>query len=226
MDDHDRIRQQVERDLGDPAAWPPWPGRWLSEIATSLIDAVYSAQAVYETRNQKGILPKVKAWREGVGADDRDSLVALAVAIGDSPEAAARWATRFGNCSLAPGRRKRLPDDPLKSAAVRDAANRLISAGYGRSSDIGAEDRQPVRATMRSVSGIGKVTADYFLILLGHGGVKADVMVHRFLTRATERSFAVDEAVAAVTAVATRLGQPVTDLEHAIWAFESARAKG
>ncbi|MDZ7674555.1 MAG: hypothetical protein U5K30_05755 [Acidimicrobiales bacterium] len=79
---------------------------------------------------------------------------------------------------------------------------------------------------MRSVAGIGKVTADYFLMLQGHPGVKADVMVQRFIERATGRRHATDEAVDLVTDVAHSLGQRVIALEHAMWAFESAKAKG
>lgn len=224
-DDAHRIREQVERDLRDPSTWVPWPGGWPGEAATALIDAVYSARADYVTKHGKGVLAKVKAWRERSSAQERDSLSRLHAAIGDSPDEAARWASEFGSSSPAPGRRKRRPDDPLKSAAIRDAAKLLVSGGYERSSDISASDRQEVRTILRSVAGIGKVTADYFLMLVGHQGVKADVMVKRFLQRATDRSFSTDEAIAAVTAAARAIDQPVINLEHAIWAFESARSK-
>lgn len=189
------------------------------------MDAVYSARAAYETKHGKGVLPKVKAWREERSAEERDSLSRLHAAIGDSPEEAARWASEFGSSSPAPGRRKLRPDDALKSAAIRDAAKLLVSGDYERSSDILPAARQEVRAILRSVPGIGKVTADYFLMLLGHHGVKADVMVQRFLQRATDHTFTTDQAIAAVTATARAIDQPVINLEHAIWAFESARAK-
>ena len=51
------------------------------------------------------------------------------------------------------------------------------------SADVRPEPRQ--KATYTTVLGLGSVTWEYFLMLLGIPGVKADVHIRRFVERAT-----------------------------------------
>jgi hypothetical protein len=74
------------------------------------------------------------------------------------------------------------------------------------------------------VDGIGDATADYFLILLGHPGVKPDRMIHRFLRRVLGRSVTNAEAARLLECVAKQLRADLVRLDHAIWSLESLQA--
>lgn len=208
----------------DAAAWTPWPGGWRGEISTALIDAVFSAQATYKTRSGAGVHAQVVRWRE-LQPEHRNTLRGLRDEIrADGAEA---WARTFGNMQHSPSRWRRRPDTPWKGAAVLEAAEALADGrtGIDTADDVTLENSKLVGAALVSVPGIGRVTADYFLMLLGYPGVKADTMIRRYLDGATDRPpVSTDDAVAAVTSAAAQMGCDVVDLEHSIWALESARS--
>ena len=220
-DEIDRLCQYIDKELGDQTSWEPWPGGWPGEIATALIDAVYSARAQYRTRHGKGIHALVSAWREHRSAEERDSLQFIETEIGPNHPTALEWATAFGSTSPAPSRRSRRPDDPLKAAAVREASGRLRSIGIDHAGDVTVDRRDDALRELKAVPGIGDATSSYFLMLLGHPGVKPDVMIHRFLTAATGRTQSNRKAVELVFATASRFDARPVDLEHAIWAHGS-----
>ena len=197
----------------DGAAWTPWPGGWRAEISTALIDAVFSARATYKTSGGAGVHAQVVRWRELQPAH-RDSLRELRDEIETAgPEA---WARTFGNMQHSPGRSLRRPGAPWKSAAVLEAAEavntRALDTGsdIDSASDVTIANAKTVATALVSVPGIGCVTANYFLMLLGHPGVKADTMIRRYVARATSRNSA-------------SVNDDVVHLEHSIWAFERQR---
>lgn len=189
-----------------------------------MIDAVYSARAQYRTRHGKGVHALVTAWREQRSAEGRDSLQFIETEIGPDHATASEWATAFGSTSPAPSRRSRRPDDPLKAAAVRDASGRLRAIGIDHAGDVTVYRRDDALRELKAVPGIGEATSSYFLMLLGHPGVKPDVMVHRFLKAATGHTQGNRKAVELVFATAGRLDARPVDLEHAIWAHGSQRS--
>jgi hypothetical protein len=70
-----------------------------------------------------------------------------------------------------------------KAEAIVSAAARLAESDARHVSDIdrnSAEQRNAYCGTL----GLGPVTWDYFLMLVGHDGVKADTLVTRFVTEA------------------------------------------
>jgi hypothetical protein len=214
----DAIVASVRAKLGGQENWKRWPGGWPNEISTSLIDAVFSARATYSTSAGRGVHAQVQRWRQA-NEDQRNSLDAL---IGDIDRIGpASWARGFGNEQHAPGRARRHPDDPMKAAAVREAAMRLRAAGIDHAADISEEHKKDVDSLLRQVAGIGKATSAYFLMLLGLGGVKPDVMINRFLTEIADgRRLSHEQAVEELTAAAEQLGTTPHELEHAIWAWE------
>lgn len=220
----DQLAKHVGDELGEQVGWEPWPGGWPDEIATALIDAVYSARAQYRTRSGKGIHSLVTAWRAGRSTTERDSLRVLEAEIGRDHTAAASWSTAFGSMSPAPSRRRRRPNDPLKAAAVREACRGLRAIGVEHAGDVTVDRHLCVLTELKAVPGIGDATSSYFLMLLGHPGVKPDVMVHRFLAAATGRRHSNRETVELVVAAADRFDVRPVDLEHAIWAHESQRS--
>lgn len=214
------IVSQVEDNLGSRESWTAWPGGWPGEISTALTDAVFSARATYSTSTGRGVHRQVCDWREA-HPEQLDSLPKLAHAIGAQGPSA--WARAFGNEQHAPGRARSLPEDPTKAAAVRDAALKLRAAGIDSSTDVGPERTKEVNTLVQQVAGIGKATAAYFLMLLGFGGVKPDVMINRFLREATGKTLSHEQAVDELTDAARQLGTTPHELEHAIWAWERNR---
>lgn len=216
-------RLRAEGLVPGGAAWTPFPNGWPDEISTALIDAVFSARARYKTASGAGIHRLVSRWREEDAAP-RDSLPGLAEEIrAGGPRV---WADAFGNLQHSPRRVQRRPNAPWKSAAVLEAADALIDIGVITAGDVTDDSIGDVSRALRSVPGIGQVTADYFLMLLGRPGVKADTMVLRYLNDALGRERTTTaSAVAEVRAAADELGGDVVDLEHSIWALESARAR-
>ena len=79
---------------------------------------------------------------------------------------------------------------------------------------------------LRRVHGVAEATSTYSMMLLGYPGVKADVMIRRYVGRALGRTPATPaESVAAVTGAAAALGTKVMDLEHTIWEIERKRRR-
>lgn len=213
----------------DGAQWTPWPGGWRTEISTALIDAVFSARATYKTTGGAGVHSQVVRWRE-LQPEHCDTLQGLRdeiTAVGTEA-----WARTFGNMQHSPRRSQQRPDKPWKSAEVLEAAEALtegrggVGSGIDAAQDVTAANSKQVAATLTTVPGIGRVTADYFLMLLGYPGVKADTMIRRYLKPAFGgQAVSVKQSVAIVTGAAERIGCDVVDLEHSIWAFESARSR-
>jgi hypothetical protein len=216
------LLSQISRELGSRDTWPRWPGGWPGDIESALIDAVFSARAVYKTAQEKGVHARVTAW-QATRARSSYSLPALIDEIdGAGIEA---WAVSFGSSQVSPRRPTSAPGGATKAAAVRQAAQLLSDQDLKEASRIASESLTLARSTLRSVPGIGYATANYFTMLLGWPGMKPDSLVHRFLRRAIGKDSTNADAEVLVTEAAKSLGILPRDLEHAIWAFESEQAK-
>lgn len=188
-------------------------GGWPDEISTALVDAVFSIRARYEAATPgKGVLGRVESFRE-LHPDRRDDLEAL-VELGEGQLTDIMGATQTG------GR--------PKSHAVMEAAHALRDIGVNRAANLADRDIADVKATYTNVHGLGWITFEYFLMLLGRPGIKADTMVGRFVNSAL-RAQGLD------TVDAKRAHQLLTDifekynrahwkslstLDHAIWRYQ------
>ena len=82
-----------------------------------------------------------------------------------------------------------------------------------------------------SVLGLGPVTFEYFLMLLGVPGVKADRMILRFVSRAVGEPLDEPEVLQLVKDAHTELlAREIVDcslieFEHAIWRFERQQTR-
>lgn len=221
-DEQRAIRSAVDR-LGPSDGWSEYPGGWPGDIEAALVDAVFSARAVYLTSRGRGIQPLVVAWRGERRRAGRPNLEALRDEIEQvGPEA---WAASFGNSQHSPGRPNGAKGGPTKAAAVLEAAIALSSIGVSTAVDITESNVADVRAALRRVPGIGFATTNYFLMLLGRPAIKPDRMVHRFLARAVGRRLTDREAEMALTAIAADLGVDVHLLDYEIWKRESDAAR-
>ena len=182
-----------------------WPGQ--TELA--LVDSVMSIRARYGT-DTSGVLGRVLRYRSSTERRPLNDLSEFARL--DPQELRALLGSQRSG-----GR--------LKSEICLEVAQRLVDAGVSKSADLRPINPAQKRAWTGTV-GLGWITWEYFTMLLGHPGVKADTMINRFVSDA----FGLDtvtvdakRAHAAVTGAAKILGVEVRDLDHAIWRHESGR---
>jgi len=220
--DVEKVTARITSHLGPPSEWW-WPGGWPGDIEAALVDAVFSARAVYRSKNGKGIYANVAAWRAGRDRTDwsLDELIAEIDGMGVDA-----WAGHFGNRQHSPTRPPSAPGGPSKAATVREAAGALREQGINTATDIGLGNTETAQRVLAAVPGIGRGTANYFLMLLGAPGARPDRMVHRFLREAAGHAFSDAQAESAVIAAAERLSVQPHVLAHAIWRYESSKAPG
>lgn len=204
MADVDKVVAAAERM---PKPWKKYPGGYKNQIEAALIDAVFSIRSKYGSETT-GVRAVVGRYREAIGSPEPNELVRLASMDPDE----LTWVLQ--NAQTVSGR--------PKAEAVQEAARNLVHAGVQRTADL---DPSAHRAAYTRVHGLGKVTWEYFCMLLGHQGVKADAWVTRWVAQA----FGVESvdparANALVHEAAKRLDVGPTELDHAIWAH--ARRRG
>lgn len=198
--------QQLVRFITDELprdTWAPWPGGWPDQIEAALIDAVLSISAKYGTA-KNGVRGAVAHYRVAVGSDRPNDLGTLAAY---DPE---QLQVVLNNQKVS-GR--------TKASAIVEAANNLLAAGVNSAADL--DPRNPAhKKAYTDVHGLGWVTWEYFGMLLGKPGIKADRWIIRFVNRALCREAPAAEARSLLIEAARELNATPTELDHAIWAYE------
>jgi hypothetical protein len=215
-----RVLAHIRATIGGREQWDRWPGGWPNDIESALVDAVFSARAVYRSRHGRGVYANVVSWQRARNrsAYSFDALVAEIDAAGIPG-----WADWFGNHQLAPQRPDTAPLGRSKAAAVRESASKLRQVGINVAGQVTSDNATFVRLSLQSVPGVGYVTSNYFLMLLGVPGVKPDRMIHRFLKDAAGHSFTSARAEGVLKAAAELLDAQPNELDHAIWRYQRAR---
>ena len=195
----DRLVGRVEATGLEMRAVPDgWPGN----VELSLIDAVLSIRARYGVSADTGVRGAIKRYKTESGRTKWDDLGALA-------KVDAAWLE-----GVLENRQK--TGGAPKAEAIISAAGRLAQVGLVTSKDVdrnSAEQRKAYCGTR----GLGPVTWQYFLILVGHDGVKPDTLVTRFVETAIGRKPDARAVTGLVTDAAKRLGVPAAALDHSIW---------
>ena len=199
--------------------WREFRG-WPDDADAALIDTVLSTRSRYTTT----VLPRVRAWLDSPLRPAGRDLHAIVAA---GPDVLAKM---LNTRQFVPGRsRKRL----TKIAAIVDVATRLTSDEHrlNTADDLRAAahaDYGGLRQLIQRTRGVGPAQSSYFLMLLGVQGVKADTLVTSFVTRHVEppRPLGATEVEVIVSEAARRLGRTSIELDHAIWAKESAARAG
>lgn len=207
--------------IGERDEWTKWPGGWPDDIESALVDAVFSARAIYRSADGRGVHANVTKWR-GKRTRDVYSLDALVAEIAEDVPG---WADRFGSRQVSPGRPDAACGGRLKAATVREAACVLLRENINVADQIDVNTAPTVKRALCTVPGIGFATSNYFLMLLGAPGVKPDRMIRRFLKCAAGHAFTNAYAEQVLQEAAQRLGAQPHELDHAIWCYESARAR-
>lgn len=115
----------------------------------------------------------------------------------------------------------------LKAGAVVEAADGFVAAGVVNAQDFLDADKSEMKRDYTGVRGLGWVTFEYFSMLLGGPGVKADTMITRFVNNALVLASLekVDDRQARALVIdaycETKQAETLTHFEHAIWLYQS-----
>jgi hypothetical protein len=208
------LRRYVDHHLGDE--WVAWPGGRPGEAEVALVDAVMSIRARYGRPGREeqdvvlaptGVHRAVAGYRGLRGGGALDDLGVLS-------------GLDAGTLQQVVGAQK--TGGVPKAEAIVRAAGALRSLGVSGADDVRPDDPEQKRA-YTSVRGLGWVTWEYFGMLLGRPGVKADRWVVQAVTNAVGRSVTPMVARDVVLKTAEALDRNPTALEHALWAFERSR---
>ncbi|GLB68968.1 heme peroxidase [Arthrobacter mangrovi] len=201
-----RLVAAIETQLPTPLMDRPtgWPG----QIESALIDAVLSIRANYGSPTT-GVRAAVRRYKDDVQDDKPNDLRRLAEFDPD------KLAQVLGNRQVISG--------SLKAKCIIQAAANLARIGVQNSDDLDARDKEHKLAYV-SVHGLGWVTWEYFTMLLGLPGIKADTWIVRFVSQALARTVTPAEARSLLVASAEVLRIDATQLDHAIWDHVRRRA--
>lgn len=196
----EHIRHQL------PTTWTAWPGGWRDEVELALVDAVLSIRSRYGTATT-GVRKRVSLYRHQRGgrADDLTALAGMdPSALGDLLQTRQRTG------------------GALKAEAIVQAAVRLTAVGVRHAVDLDPNSPSQ-KAAYVGVTGLGPVTWQYLLMLVGKPGVKADTWICRFVEAALGRPVGPPEAEMLLRRAADALEVSATNLDHAIWSHMSRR---
>lgn len=190
-EDVDKVLAYIE---GTITEWKDMFDGWPGNIELALIDAVLSIQARYGSNPKTGILGALKRYRDASGRDGWDDLEILAAVESDQLMA------------TLPNRQK--SGGVLKAEAIVNAAKRISAIGVRHAADI-QPDSSAQRDAYCGTRGLGPITWQYFLMLLGNDGVKPDVLVTRFIEEALGRIVGYTEVIQIAKESGRRLDKSV-----------------
>lgn len=205
--------------LGDPAEWAA--ATTYTSLALATIDSLWSIGVRYA--GVRNVVARYRAYRSRDGADaENDTPADLANVIDGAggPETFAEIVENRQRTSSRGG--------ILKAEAVKLAAGILIDAGMSSPAEVSSATPArlaEVRSHWTAIPGQGSgLSWDYFLMLSGRQGVKADRMIRRFIADAVKRG---EQEISQVNAhqlvsdAAGHLGVSLSQLDFAIWRYQS-----
>lgn len=194
-----------------------YAGGWPHHLPLAILDAIYSIQTRYTTTNGKGLLPRLKNFKETHPQEAQDLRELLKLSTADIEDILGRGKT----------------SGTSKAQAALQVARNLteLTLPVYTAQDFNYLNADHERA-YRSVHGLGKVTYHYLGMLLGYGDVKPDTWIVRAVQRVADThqlGLSVTPTLARLivteTHKATSHGETVTHLDHAIWLNERTTAE-
>ena len=207
--------------LGNPAGWAPAPE--YRSTALAAIDAIWSIGVRYG--GVLNVIARYSAARVQRGADPQADTPADLLAFIEGCGSTEGFAASVNNRQRTSSR-----NGILKAEAVQEAAALLVAAGVEtphalRSLDTAA--RQRLEQRWRDIRGQASgLSWDYFVMLNGMSGVKADRMIRRFVAEALgarESEVQPPAARALIVAASEELGIDERVADFAIWEAMSSR---
>ena len=205
--DVDKVVAYLEQTITD---WKDMFEGWPGNVELALIDAVLSIQAVYGNDPTKGIRGSIQRYKDASGRDSWDDLGVLAELDADELMAT------LGNRQKTGG--------VTKASAITNAAKNFTAVGVAHAADVQPDSPEQRRAYC-DTKGLGPITWEYFLMLLGNDGVKPDVLVTRFVEEALGRKADYTEVISIIRESASRLGKTVGAVDHSIWTYINRRPR-
>lgn len=203
-----RFTQAARTALAHAPSGPP--AGWAGEVEAGLLDAVLSVRATYG-RPDTGVRAAVARWRDRCADERLDDLDRLATST------PTMVASVLGN-------QQRLSGDVPKSAAAVDVAQRLRHLGVRHAADLRAGSLDH-RGAVTGVVGLGPLTWDYLLLVLGVPDRLADRRLRAFAERVLGCEVSDDALVVLLEHAAQRLSLTVTALELALWRAQGRRGR-
>lgn len=222
--DEDLLRDRIIEEFGtDPESWFCPDG--YQSVALAILDSIYSTGNVYA--GVRNVIKRYRCLRKKEGANpEADTATDLINAFD-------RWGGVEGFV-LKTNNRWRTSSRhhaPYKAYAALEAAKVLAAHSLETVSDVverlserESRERSDIAKEWLAITGQSSgLTWNYFLMLLGIPGVKADRMVIRFVTETLRRpkDVSAKEASRLVEAVADDLNLNYIQLDHTIWRFKS-----
>lgn len=184
-----------------PAPLKARPFGWPDQIESALIDAILSIRAKYGSETT-GVRAAVRRYKNEIGDEKPNDLRRLAKFDAGVLEQI------LGNRQVISG--------STKASCIIQAAANLAQLGVHTSDDLDAGNAGHKHAYV-SVHGLGWVTWEYFTMLLGLPGIKADTWIVRFVGNSLGRGVSPTEARSLLIASADVLSVDAAQLDHAIW---------
>ena len=208
-------------ELGDPAEWKPAPE--YRSTALAAIDAIWSIGVRYG--GVVNMIARYSAARVEQGADAQADTPADLLVFIERCGSADAFAATVNNRQRTSSRNGILKAEAVQQAAALLVAHQVETPSALRSLDNSARARLETewRAIRGQASGL---SWEYFLMLNGMAGVKADRMIRRFVARALgvgESEVQPSTARALVVAASGELGIDERVTDFAIWEATSAR---
>ena len=214
----------VLRHLSDLEAEDGWkPAPEYRSVALALIDSIWSINVRY--RGVLNVIARYSAARVEQEADAQLDTPEVLLAFIESCGSADAFAEVVNN------RQRTSPRSGiLKAEAVQRAAAVLASYGVTTPEQVrvlDSETMSAIEADWRTIPGQGSgLSWEYFLMLCGIGGVKADRHIRRFVAealRVAEAQVTAGDARALVIAASDELGISWRVADYAIWNEMSSR---
>lgn len=191
-----------------------YAGGWPNHLPMAILDVIYSIQNRYTTKHGKGLLPRLKTFKETHPQAAQDLRELLQLSTADIEAVLGRGKT----------------SGTSKAQAALHVAQNLteLNPPVYTAQDFNYLNTEHEHA-YRSVHGLGKVTYHYLGMLLGYGDVKPDTWIVRAVQRVADThqlGLNVTPALARLIVIETHndtgYGETVAHLDHAIWLNERA----
>lgn len=231
MESSAQLARDLDRFVATTVGWrEPLAGdRWPDDAELALVEALFTPRRAYGTpRGPDGAAAEawacIEHWRALRGDDGCDDLATMASSLGRDDV--------WDGCLAVDDSRVlgSSPDRLHRWGAVREVAAALAGSGARTAAHLrhaAAVNAQAVGALVTGVRGVGEVTRDLLLLLVGARMAEADETLRAFVAEALgdvprgtgdAGDVSAEDATHLLWVVAEQRGVDPAALQHAVWA--------